>query len=299
MILEKLFFNSRFVFRRNHSEGADFHGDSGIKKDIEDVKETAVSQRAEIAASLADSLVMAPESSEEAAVKQNNGDFASFIENAQDKALENSEFAGVNLEYHNGVALYQDKESGKWGFVDANGKKLGTYEQAWQFNDGAARVRSGVYSDSINQQYNYIDIGGKKILPEDVDTAFDFSDGVALIGSKGKYNFIDLSGEKIFPEDFDYASQFVDGLAVVARGGKYNFIDLRGNNLLADGVDFAWGFKDGFAKVEKGGKYNLVDMRGNILLDEYATSVEDFSDGLAKVQVGDDVYSIDTRGRRV
>ena len=67
--------------------------------------------------------------------------------------------------------------------------------------------------------------------PEDVwaiapqfDSAWGFSEGLALVEVGGKRGYVDKTGKYAISPQFDSASPFTEGLAPVRVGGKWGFV---------------------------------------------------------------------------
>jgi hypothetical protein len=152
---------------------------------------------------------------------------------------------------------------GKYGFIDKYGKEIipTIYDYASSFSDGLALVhfkddqyfinRLGnkviplkkyfivdPFSEGLAQvsqmsdgfyYYGFIDTSGKEVIPLKYPVAFDFSEGLALVGASSKYGFIDKSGKEVIPLKYEDARSFYRGLAYVTLKGKYFYIDKNGN----------------------------------------------------------------------
>ena len=86
-----------------------------------------------------------------------------------------------------------------------------------------------------------MDEDGKLIIPAKYRKAFDFSEGLAIVGMddpKGKYiddylyGYIDKVGKEAIPIQYKWAGAFKEGKAKVSVDGKnYFYIDKKGNKI--------------------------------------------------------------------
>ncbi len=74
-----------------------------------------------------------------------------------------------------------------------------------------------------NGKVGYIDKKGEIVITPQFDTAWPFSEGLALIEDDGKYGYIDKKGEIVITPQFDYARSFSEGLALIKDDGKYGY----------------------------------------------------------------------------
>jgi hypothetical protein len=72
--------------------------------------------------------------------------------------------------------------------------------------------------------YTVTDKTGKFIINPQFDSAWFFSDGLALVEVGKKWGYIDKTGKFVINPQFDSADFFSDGLALVEVGKKWGYI---------------------------------------------------------------------------
>lgn len=171
--------------------------------------------------------------------------------------------------------------NGKYGFIDKSGKVAiePQFSSPGDFREGLAAMRVGgkIWTPrdyriigTLGGRYVYIDKTGTPVitLGDDVQSAANFSEGLAGVGVKGKHyytykGYIDKSGKFVIEPRFSTAEDFSDGLARIVLNPNFGF-------------PF-----DGFGYIDRTGKIVLEFKYPS----EYAM-VSDFSGGLASVQIG-------------
>lgn len=182
-------------------------------------------------------------------------------------------------------------EKGKWGYVDANGKKVINYDytEASAFIDGRAKVRKG-------NKWGYINPQGKEVIKIKysemkawngtyckVAEGGSFDDGVL---SGEKWGYINRSGDVIIPAEYDEIGVFTDGIAFIRKGDKYGYINDSYKIFIPCEFNAVGSFnKEGFCWVNKGGsfekespskisggKFGVYNLRGEEIVPvEYAS----------------------------
>jgi hypothetical protein len=149
---------------------------------------------------------------------------------------------------------------------------------------------SGLYPVCIDGKWGYIDdTGGVKIEPQ-FDSAFDFSEDLAIVAltenGDAKRGYIDTSGAIVIQPRFSYACDFSDGLAVVAENGEAGpcgYIDTSGTLVIPMQYQRAGAFSGGLGVVSNGNGQFFIDKTGATVLGPYDFAW-DFSEGLAYVE---------------
>lgn len=111
---------------------------------------------------------------------------------------------------------------GKYGYIGTNGeiKIDALYNDAGDFIDGLARVRSGSQEFFINTK------GDQK--SSSYDKVRDFSEGFAAVKKNELWGFINTKGDVVIETRFDNVSDFYCGYALVRSGSSYGVIDTSG-----------------------------------------------------------------------
>jgi hypothetical protein len=171
--------------------------------------------------------------------------------------------------------LYPVKVDGKWGFIDSTGTikiepRFDLRAGSPGFSEGLAPV--GVM-DSGELKFGYIDKTGAWVVEPQFDQAWDFSEGLALVGNETgldgdrymKFGCIDTTGSLVIPMQYYIAPVFHGGLAVVTAGEDYShqvFIDKTGATILGP-YNLAYEFSEGLAYVEDGERRGFIDKNGD------------------------------------
>lgn len=228
------------------------------------------------------------------------------------------------------------KQGEYWGYIDQSGKMIISpqFEEAFTFNEGLALVRTtddkygfinekgeykipAVYKDAAgfseglanvvkeNQKVEYIGKDGKTVFtPEgEIEYAYPFKDGMALVKIGNKYGYINRTGKVVIPVQYEEANNFSEGLAMVLveenEKGKYGFIDKEGKIVITPQFEKAYyGFKEGMAPIKLGNKYGFINKEGKIAITPTYDDVNLFTNGLAAARMGGDLWGfIDKEGK--
>jgi hypothetical protein len=175
---------------------------------------------------------------------------------------------------------------------------------------------------TVGGKKGWIDRTGRIIVNPQYDSAFDFSEGLALVCvgpcdqdhfqgfryTKGletealeqtfKYGYVDESGKMVINPMFESAEIFSDGLAGICIGhgcyysrpsdkpkeeGKWGFIDKTGAVTIPPQFTYVSTFHEGLAAVSVGGKWGYIDKTGRFVINPQFDSASDFENGLAQV----------------
>jgi hypothetical protein len=170
--------------------------------------------------------------------------------------------------------LYLVKVDGKWGFIDNTGTVK--IEPQFEMGAGSPGFSEGLAAVGVMQgaepKFGYINGAGAWVVKPQFDSASDFSDGLAWVGSKTgldgdmymKLGCIDTTGSLVIPmQYYTIGPVFHEGLAVVASEGysSQSFIDNTGATVLGP-YEWAYDFSEGLAYVEDGGRRGFIDKSG-------------------------------------
>ncbi|MDQ2733091.1 MAG: WG repeat-containing protein [Armatimonadota bacterium] len=102
-----------------------------------------------------------------------------------------------------GACQWSEKQS---GYVSVDGKiAIGpSYESAWDFKGGLARVK-------VDGKYGFISKTGELKIEPQFDNAFNFSDGLAAVVKDSELGFIDAEGNFAIPLQFNDAMPLDQG----------------------------------------------------------------------------------------
>lgn len=138
------------------------------------------------------------------------------------------------------------------------------------------------------EEYGYIDLDGKQVIPMQWEDAGNFSEGLAQVKSNGKWGFVDSAGKVVVPPQWDRVSDFSEGLAAVKLNGKWGYINKKGDIALPLQWKGAESFSEGLAAVELNyvgeyGRWGYIDKKGDVVLPLRWDIAGEFSRGFAEV----------------
>ncbi|AKG37629.1 hypothetical protein VK70_06165 [Paenibacillus durus ATCC 35681] len=136
--------------------------------------------------------------------------------------------------FSEGVSLVQNGK-GKYGFIDAAGKTIIPFQfkAGGDFSGGLAAV------ENAKGKWGYINKNGKTVIPFKYYGAGNFSEGLAYVyNSKGKLGYINKNGTQIIAyQQYNRAFDFEEGVALVGVESKsgadsrFGYIDRQGKLL--------------------------------------------------------------------
>lgn len=193
--------------------------------------------------------------------------------------------------FSEGLALVQERTSGKHGFIDRSGAVVIPLDFLWSssFSEGLAAVT--VY---INGDYKlgYIDSTGNFVIPPTYHWSIRpraFSGGMAVIEDEdGKFGCIDRAGNLVLPYEYDNADSFDDELLLVEVGRNQFFIDKTGQVVIGLGE---WETISSFSQDKPlipvkndDGKYGYINKKGELIIPFQYDDAHSFSEGIASVE---------------
>lgn len=207
---------------------------------------------------------------------------------------------GCNSKTSNGLLVYDFR--GKYGYMDRKGNVViePQFDDAEQFSEGLACVKIGDKTGYINKTGAFVIDG------EGLEFVGKMSDGMVMVGNKGKYGYFDKNGNQVLAFKYESASDYSDGLAWVVINGDICCIDKRGN-VVIDAANYIGvnDFNEGMAFVWIDYEHPVcIDKKGNVVIDKLpeGLSWDDdlmFSEGLARVKIDDKYGYIDRTGKIV
>lgn len=119
-------------------------------------------------------------------------------------------------------------------------------------------------SENDTGKWGFVDADGKEVIPHIYEKADCFYMGYASVVINGKMGLIDLKGNKVVPFEYDNdLMYFEDGLAVVKKGEKFGYVDLSGKVVVEITYDEAEDVSNGKLKVKLGEEWLLLDKKGD------------------------------------
>lgn len=197
--------------------------------------------------------------------------------------------SGYSYDYnfYNGIAMYRQPKTYKYGYIDKTGKFIieTIYEWAGPFKGKLAPVTKG-------NKFGYINTLGTLVIPYKYVFAEVFSDGLAAVYNGTSWGYIDETGSYVIPSQFgsyeghdgeEIANPFIDGYAAVYLGkgqayrsdvykGQFALIDKTGkilNGQKYDSLQLTY-LEPGKASyiARLGDKFLTLDTKGNVLKEE-------------------------------
>ncbi len=132
--------------------------------------------------------------------------------------------------------------------------------------------------------YNFIDDSGKLVSHLWFESAFEFSEGLAVVKANGKWGAIDKTGDFVIKPQHEFLSSFHQNRAAFLKDGKMGFIDKSGAVVILPTYLKVDNFSDGLASVALGnGFFGYIDLNGEMVIKpEVWLGYFAFHDGMAK-----------------
>ena len=172
-----------------------------------------------------------------------------------------------------------------------------------------------LYPITVAGKLGFIDESGnvKFMLPEEVYTTFEFSEGLAVAGKRvpntnGRWGFIDENGQYVIEAKFVMVKPFSEGLAAVVFKENQDdyravgYIDQSGRVVIPpqfslEGGVSDRGFSEGLAAVkvykDNVAKWGYIDKSGKFVIEAKFAAAGPFSQGRAMVGIAEPSWSID------
>lgn len=209
----------------------------------------------------------------------------------------------------NGLMPIKDSKSGKWGYINMDGKVVIDYsfQSAECFSDdNVAIVRAE------NGLEGAIDENGDYVIEPIYYRLSPFVQGRAFAELKknGGSKLIDVEGKTIANGTFELPSYgarqsiFIDGLACIQdyTTKKYGYINTDGDYVIEPRYERAYDFMDGLARVEvyDTKKYGYIDVNGNYVVEPKYDELGKFVGGYAYAMNDKGLCgAVDTQGNEV
>ena len=140
--------------------------------------------------------------------------------------------------HHPAPRPYRDRDSGRYGFKDAEGKPViqDAFEQVGDFRGGIATVRRGLWGAISREGQTVVPFLYDEMRTEMPDgRAIDgFVDGVLGIELRGHKGAVDRSGKLVVPPKYRQVLCHPGGFAVCTSFGQWGAIDRDGNEVLPE-----------------------------------------------------------------
>ena len=108
--------------------------------------------------------------------------------------------------------------------------------------------------------------GGETVIEPQFKSAYEFSEGLALVMTRDKYGFVNRAGKVVISEAYDVMTgSFSEGLAPVCKLGKCGFINVAGDTIIPAQFDVAFQFHRGLARIHQHDKIGYIDRTGKFI----------------------------------
>ena len=199
-----------------------------------------------------------------------------------EKTISEKKFSMEKFNFYEGLAVFKDKETNKYGFINKKGETIipPNFRDASIFSEGLAAVNI----EEGYEKWGYIDMEGNTVIEEKYSIANRFSEGLATVLITGV-------------EDFDITATNWDSLSI---GMSSNWLVINKNGNMHSGpfngfLNRLFIYSEGFSVVEKHflGEvfgYRFIDKEGNFTTDFDLMDVTRFDEGYAGVQISENSW---------
>jgi hypothetical protein len=230
-------------------------------------------------------------------------------------------------DFYNNFAVV--KLNDKYGYIDKNGKPLGTisYEYAigidqnnvgavfqngkWGLINQKGKMTTGFIYEEVmlhhhtipakkEGKWGVIDAKGKTLLGFNYEYTNYASDSYFPVQINELFGFVDSKGKTLIPFEYTNAYGFYKGLAEVWKGELCGLIDQHNNIVVPMQFDYVEAaYIKELVLTSKNNLYGLYTSKGVKLVDPKYTSIGDEKDGLIMVSIGMKSGLLDMNGKEV
>jgi hypothetical protein len=168
---------------------------------------------------------------------------------------------------------------GRGGFINEDGDVViePQFNYVWSFRDGVARVAMGYQWDRL---FGFIDTTGKIIIPIELRSANDFSEGLSATydSEKQLVGYMDKTGKVVIDHRYTNGQPFSGGIAIVNhgsydpyssradRGTVFGAINAAGEEVIPLEFDYAFSVAPGLVQVRKGELHGIMNAEGEYVM---------------------------------
>lgn len=155
-------------------------------------------------------------------------------------------------------------DSNNYGYLTIDGKPLIPF----RFSK-AEPFLNGLAAVSVDGRlWGFIDKRGGFVVPPIYDECYSFNEGRAVAKRGKRFSILDINGKCIIDKPFkECCKSYCNDLLGVRNGKKWGFIDRCGNFAIPAEYDHAKSFRVGLAPVKKNGKWGYIDTNNTVIID--------------------------------
>ncbi|MCC9019548.1 WG repeat-containing protein [Flavobacterium lipolyticum] len=182
--------------------------------------------------------------------------------------------------------------------------KEGTLITPIQYDEIYLDEKIGLYKVKQSGKYGFIDTNGKEVIPVKYDLIYDFVGDVTGCSIDGiKWGLIDTKGNIVVEPKFEGLSEVIFGIILFSAGNKIGILDKNMGKEITpakyDKVYLPLRFQDKFIIVTINDKWGFIDEVGKEVVSLKYDSVHFFTNGKAKVKLNGEEFYIDRKGERI
>ncbi|HLP21965.1 MAG TPA: WG repeat-containing protein [Chitinophagales bacterium] len=164
------------------------------------------------------------------------------------------------------------------------------YEEAYEFSNGLAAVRSKPCASDGRCSYSYINKANFKVFTDEFNYAGNFDHGYAIVGvgncedeDSCLYGVINKRGKFVIPPVHQEINDASEDYYLVAQNDKYGYLDRKGDVVVSLKYTDGLPYSQGMAAVCIDGNWYFIDKTGKQAFISSFRNVQSFSDSLAAV----------------
>ncbi|GGA37573.1 WG repeat-containing protein [Okeania sp. KiyG1] len=155
-------------------------------------------------------------------------------------------------------------------------------------------------------KWGYKDRAGKVVIPPKLETASEFSLGVAKVKINNQIQYIDSNGKFLDvnqPQELkNYHDEVTDNTEELIRfkvNDMHGYKNREGKEIIPPTYVAAWQFSEGLALVKQDQKWGYINYKEKIVIDFIYDFADSFSQGIARVRLDKKYGYINNCGEEV
>jgi hypothetical protein len=173
------------------------------------------------------------------------------------------------------LILLPIKIKNQWGYMDLQGKLV----------IPPSYSEAGFFNEDIaavvqNEKFGFISKANKFIVDPIYDEVTDFFEGRSIVEKNGKFGMIDRNGYTVFEPIFEELGPVSEGMVFARKDTLYGYYSRNRISLIPERYEEAESFELGYAHVRIQGKEAIIDSVGSFIVNPIYDNVEFYSDTL-------------------